>query len=300
MQHVHIGHQHPTSNTGYFSNPTSGHHRPHTFVNVLLELVSAEQFDCDSLHVRYSMHLPTNCRPMLASDADADGTNTDSCDADDGSPLAGCTHTAQCRPNGDGIWWLGHTHELNLLCRSSSSSSDSAVDNMLRISYDVVYVDRWAGLEHIVGSAVQTIALLEPCSAQPDNNVHRTQPLLCYQVQTTSSWWWWWPSRFRMPAIAGGLVAAGGQSPPADDGDCKPSSSATSRFGLRTRTTGVLNVRTQIVRQRAVVAESAALAVARGNATSTAMPPLAIDDVIGAYELAKRRLLQQIGSGRGD
>lgn len=283
-----------------FSNPTSGRHRPHTFVSLLLELVSAEQFDCDRLHVRYTIRLPANCRPVLnsSSDADSDVTTSDAYnDDDDGTPLTVCTHTSQCSTNGDGIWWLGYTHELNLLCRSGG---DSAVDNpVLRISYDVVCVDRWTGRERIVGSAVQTVALLEPCSSQPDR-VHHTQPLTCYQVnrlQSTSGWFGWM-ERLLMPIVAGGSMAGGGRPTTVDD-DCMMGSTA-SRFGVQTLTTGVLNVRTHIVRQRAAVAEFTAASKRHGLTHKSTEIPMGIDEVIGAYELAKGRLLQQLDGGCRD
>lgn len=248
-----------------FCNPASARE---TFVNVQLELLSAADFNCDRLYVRYTFHLPAHCRII----PDPDDQQQD----DDNVPqrrLSSSTHLSQRRSH-ENVWSLcGPPHELNLLCNEYYNDRRLQREKSiaLRLTYAVYTLDRWKR-ERLIGAAVQSVRL-----DVAGSDTHRVQ---CFRMTG---------SRHREPTaveLDEFLLLFGQQQP------------SSSRCGVGTETAGRLSVRTHVVVQRSrsscahVFQDDTGLG--GGGRQQQDLIKSSVDcvkDVMEAYERAKQRLL---------
>lgn len=87
----------PTSSSVFYLPP-----RRCTQIFLFLEIISAEDFEYDNLHVRYCVRLPERCEFVV----DTDGTINE--------PHVGSTHSV--KKSQDGQWKFGFCYELCILC----------------------------------------------------------------------------------------------------------------------------------------------------------------------------------------
>lgn len=84
-----------------------------TNIYLFLEIVSAEDFEYDNIHVRYRVIVPDRCEIIEdTNEIDAPAGNTS-----DMKLYVGSTHSSYKSSSIDGQWYFGFCYELCILCK---------------------------------------------------------------------------------------------------------------------------------------------------------------------------------------
>lgn len=107
----------------------------HAYIHFMFEIISADGFEYDNIHVRYTINKPVRF----------DVVNGE---------IEGSTHSSKQKDNN---WKIGHLHNLVLKYKLDENNSNMRQD-FIKISYEIISIDRW-GTERTEGRTFLNIPI---------------------------------------------------------------------------------------------------------------------------------------------